>query len=156
MNFELLSNWAQAEGFSSVEKEYQHLYVGKHLRGRVISVVELVQTHHNASNMPSWDRDILMLKTLHILNKAYKNQYKTKMKYPAMEETPSSQRQQIKELADKLSVNGVPDTVAYVSEKEVLQVSADLAELGYDEQQYTSLFQGPPTEPISFVVMNLR
>jgi len=46
--------------------------------------------------------------------------------------------------------------VAYVSEKEVLQVSADLAELGYDEQQYTPLFQGPPTEPISFVVMNLR
>ena len=78
------------------------------------------------------------------------------MKYPATEETPSSQRQQIKELADKLSTNGVPDTVAYVSEKEVLQVSADLAELGYDEQQYTSLFQGPPTEPISFVVMNLR
>ena len=156
VNFELLCDWAQAEGFSEVEKEYQHRYVGKHLQDRVISVVELVQTHHNASNMPSWDRDVLMLKTLHTLNKAYKSQYQTKMKYPATEETPSSQRQQIKELADKLSTDGVPDTVAYVSEKEVLQVSADLAELGYDEQQYTSLFQGPPTEPISFVVMNLR
>ena len=35
-----------------------------------------------------------------------------------------SQRQQIYELADTLNTNGVPDTVAYVSEKEVKQVSS--------------------------------
>ena len=66
-----------------------------------------------------------------------------------------SERQQIKELTDKLSANGVPDTVAYISKKEVMRVSADLAKLGYREQEYSSLFQAP-TEPISFVVMNLR
>ena len=49
------------------------------------------------------------------------------MKYTAMEGTPSSQQKQIKELAGKLSINGVPDTVAYVTEKEVMQVSSDLA-----------------------------
>jgi hypothetical protein len=154
VNFELLSQWAHAEGFSSVAKEHQHSYVGRHLKDRVISVVELVQSHREAPNMPSWDRDILMLKTLNALNKVYKNHYQSKMKYAAMEETPSSQQKQIKELAGKLSINGVPDTVAYVTEKEVMQVSSELAELGYDEQLYAPLFKGP-IEPISFVIMNL-
>ena len=154
VNFELLNQWAHAEGFSSVEKEHQHSYVGRHLRDKVISVVELVQTHSDAPNMSSWDRDILMLKTLNILNKAYKNHYQSEMKYTAMEGAPSSQQKQIKELAGKLSTNGVPDTVAYVTEKEVMKVSADLAELGYDEQLYAPLFQGS-TEAISFVIMNL-
>ena len=154
VNFELLNQWAHAEGFSSVEKEHQHSYVGRHLRDKVISVVELVQTHSDAPNMSSWDRDILMLKTLNTLNKAYKNHYQSEMKYTAMEGAPSSQQKQIKELAGKLSTNGVPDTVAYVTEKEVMKVSADLAELGYDEQLYAPLFQGS-TEAISFVIMNL-
>tara|TARA_B100000446_G_scaffold105462_1_gene98696 strand:+ start:58 stop:1104 length:1047 start_codon:yes stop_codon:yes gene_type:complete len=154
VNFELLNQWAHAEGFSSVEKEHQHSYVGRHLRDKVISVVELVQTHSDAPNMSSWDRDILMLKTLNTLNKAYKNHYQSEMKYTAMEGAPSSQQKQIKELASKLSTNGVPDTVAYVTEKEVMKVSADLAELGYDKQLYAPLFQGS-TEAISFVIMNL-
>ena len=154
VNFELLNQWAHAEGFSSVKKEHQHSYVGRHLRDKVISVVELVQTHSDAPNMSSWDRDILMLKTLNILNKAYKNHYQSEMKYTAMEGAPSSQQKQIKELAGKLSTHGVPDTVAYVTEKEVMKVSADLAELGYDEQLYAPLFQGS-TEAISFVIMNL-
>ena len=72
-----------------------------------------------------------------------------------MDGTPSNQRQQIKALTDKLSANGVPDAVAYISEKEVTQVSGDLAKLGYREQEYSPLFQAP-TEPISFVVINLR
>jgi hypothetical protein len=155
VNFELLGDWARATGYSSVEKEYQHRYVGKHLQGRVISMVELVQTHRDAPDMPPWDRDILMLKTLHALNKAYQSPYESRMEYPAMQGTPNAQRQQITELANSLSANGVPDTVAYVSEKEVNQVSADLAGLGYEERHYTPLFQGP-VEPISFVVMNFR
>ena len=155
VNFELLCDWAQAIGFVSIEKEHQHRYVEKHLQDRVFSVLELVRTHHNAPNMAPWDRDILMLKTLHILNKAYKSPYQSKMKYPAMDGTPDSQRQKITELADRLSIYGVPDTVAYVSEKEVKQVAVNLADLGYDEADYVALFQGP-IEPISFVVINLR
>ncbi|MBT3514991.1 MAG: hypothetical protein HOB32_03190 [Nitrospina sp.] len=154
VNFELLNQWAHAEGFASVEKEHQHSYVGRHLQDSVISVVELVQTHSGAPNMPPWDRDILMLKTLNILNKAYKNNYPSEMKYNVMEGTPSSKQKQIKELAAKLSTNGVPDTVAYVTKKEVMEVSTDLAELGYDEKIYTPLFKGS-TDPISFVIMNL-
>ena len=96
--------------------------------------------------------DIIQLKPKTFRN--YKNHYQSKMKYAAMEGAPSSQQKQIKELAGKLSINGVPDTVAYVTEKEVMDVSSDLAVLGYDEQQYAPLFKGP-IEPISFVIMNL-
>ena len=154
VNFELLSQWAVAEGFSSVEKEYQHSYVGRHLQDRVISLVELIQTHRDAPNMSSWDRDILMLETLNALNKVYKSHYQSRMEYTSIGGTPSSQQQQIKELVDQLNIDGVPDTVAYVTEKEVRQVSSDLALLGYHDQRYIPLFQGP-TEPISFVIMNL-
>ena len=104
--------------------------------------------------MSSWDRDILMLETLNALNKVYKSDYQFRMKYTSMEGTPSSQQQQIKELVDQLNIDGVPDTVAYVTEKEVRQVSSDLALLGYHDQRYIPLFQGT-TEPISFVIMNL-
>jgi hypothetical protein len=155
VNFELLCVWAKAEGFSSVEKDYQHSFVGKHLKDKVISLVELLQSHRKVQIMDPWDRDILMLKTLDALNKVYKSNYHYKMKYSSMEGTPNSQKQQIKELTDKLSANGVPDTVAYIREKEVMRVSVDLAKLGYREQEYSSLFQ-TPTEPISFVIMNLR
>ena len=154
VNFELLSQWARAEGFTSVTKEHQHSYVGRHLKDRAISLVELIQTHHDAPSMSTWDRDILMLETLNTLNKVYKSHYKAKMKYAATEGTPSNQQNKIKELVDKLSVNGVPDTVAYIMEKEVMQVSSDLAELGYDEELYAPLFQ-ESTKPITFVIMNL-
>ena len=155
VNFELMCNWAQAVGFSSAEKEYQHHYVGKHLQDKVISVLELVQTHPKAIRMTPWDRDILMLKTLHILNKTYKSPYQAKMTYPEIEGTPNGERQIIYELANTLSISGVPDTVAYISSKEVQQVSSDLAKLGYDERVYATLFQGP-TDPVSFVIINLR
>ncbi|KMP10456.1 hypothetical protein UR09_00545 [Candidatus Nitromaritima sp. SCGC AAA799-A02] len=155
VNFELLGDWAKAAGFSSIEKEYQHHFVGKHLNDRVISVVELVQTHARAADMQPWDRDILLLKTLHVLNEVYKNPYRHKMEYPAMEGTPEEPCRQIAELADSLSEYGVPDTVAYVSESEVRQVADRLAGLGYDERDYAPLFQGP-AEPISFVIMNFR
>ena len=152
VNFELLSQWAVAEGFSSVEKEYQHSYVGRHLQDRVISLVELIQTHRDAPNMSSWDRDILMLETLNTLNKVYKSHYQSRMEYTSIGGTPSNQQQQIKELVDQLNIDGVPDTVAYVTEKEVSQVSSDLALLGYHDQRYIPLFQGP-TEPISFLFL---
>jgi len=95
-----------------------------------------------------------MLETLNALNKVYKSHYQSRMKYTSMEGTPSSQQQQIKKLVGQLNIDGVPDTVAYVTEKEVRQVSSDLALLGYHDQRYIPLFQGP-TEPISFVIMNL-
>ncbi|MCH8158066.1 MAG: hypothetical protein IID18_10025, partial [Nitrospinae bacterium] len=155
VNFELLGDWAQAEGFSSVEKEYQHRFVEKHLHDRVISILELVQTHHDAANMAPWDRDILMLQTLHTLNKAYKSPYRHKMEYPPMEGTPKHQHQQMEKLVRNLSVHGVPDTVAYVTESEVRQVADQLAALGYAAPDYAPLFQGP-SEPISFVIMNFR
>jgi len=155
VNFELLGDWAQAEGFSSVEKEYQHRFVGKNLNDRVISVLELVQTHHGAHDMAPWDRDILMLRTLHALNTAYKSPYRHKMEYPPMEGTPDTSRQQMIELVRTLNIQGVPDTVAYVTESEVRRVADQLASLGYDERDYGSLFQGSG-EPISFVIMSFR
>ena len=125
------------------------------MQDKVISVLELVQTYPKAMRMTPWDRDILMLKTLHILNKTYKSPYQAKMTYPEVEGTPNGQRQIIYELANTLNINGVPDTVAYISSKEVQQVSSDLAKLGYDERVYATLFQGP-TDPVSFVIINLR
>jgi hypothetical protein len=72
-----------------------------------------------------------------------------------MEETPDTSRQQMTELVRTLSIQGVPDTVAYVTESEVHQVADQLASLGYDERDYGPLFQGSG-EPISFVITSFR
>jgi hypothetical protein len=72
-----------------------------------------------------------------------------------MEETPDTSRQQMTELVRTLNIQGVPDTVAYVTKSEVHQVADQLASLGYDERDYGPLFQGSG-EPISFVIMSFR
>jgi len=52
--------------------------------------------------MAPWDRDVLMLGTLHALNTVYRSPYSGKLNYPALEGTPKKQRKQIAKLAKNL------------------------------------------------------
>ena len=155
VNFELLGEVGKAIGFNSVEKEFQRNYVGRHLQEKLLSVVEIIQTHPQIVEMEPWDRDTLMLSTLHALNGTYKSPYKRKMSYPIMEGTPKKQRKQIAQLAETLSPAGVPDTVAYVTEGEVFSVIKQLKGLGYVENELREAFLCPD-QAIAFAYMNFR
>jgi len=136
-------------GFDTIHLEPQHEYVGRHLDDKVISLVELVHGHPDASRMEPWDMDLLMLQTLHVLNNVYRNPYPHRMDYPVMPGTPKKQRKLIAQGAKNLSAAGVPDTVAYVTETEVLSVAALLKKLRYREKDLQTAFNAPE-RPITF------
>ena len=150
VNFPLLENMGRSIGFTDITREYQNQFVQKDLGSEAISLVDLMQQHPRVAEMPPWDRDILMLSTLHALNTVYRSPYSGKLDYPAMEGTPKKQRKQIAQLSKNLSSRGVPDTVAYVTREEVLASLKPLRKLGYREKDIEAAFQSPPP-PVSFV-----
>ncbi len=150
VNFELLQKVGENLGYKNIDKEYQHDFIGHHLQEKVASLVEVMQCHPQVPQMDSWDRDVLMLQTLNAINGTYRSPYKNKIEYPPTPGTPKKQRKLIGQLAKKLSPHGVPDTVAYVTEGEVLSAMKPLKKLGYREKGLQMAFhQVPP--PVSFV-----
>ena len=155
VNFPLLEEVGREIGFSEVSREYQNDFVKRSLDADVSGVVELVQNHTQVANMPGWDRDILMLRTLQALNAVYHSPYSGKLEYPPMPGTPKKQRKQILQLAKNLSARGVPDTVAYVTKEEVLAALKPLRKLGYREKDIETAFHSPPP-PVSFIHIQFK
>jgi SAM-dependent MidA family methyltransferase len=155
VNFDLLARIGQAVGFSQSKKEYQHDYVSRFLNTKVASMVEIMQNHPQAAHMPPWDRDLLMVETLHAINSTYSSPYKNKMKYPPIEGTPKKQRKLMAKRVANLSPRGVPDTVAYVSESEIVSAFKPLRKLGYREKDLLQAFQSPPPA-IAFTALHFR
>lgn len=155
VNFDLLGKVGKAIGFQTVEKIHQREYVGQNIGEKLLSVVEILQTHPDIAEMPPWERDILMLSTLHAINGVYKSPYKRQMQYPVMEGAPKKHRKEIARLTEALSPTGVPDTVAYVTESETFAVIKQLKRLGYAEKTLRQTFQHPE-QAISFAHMNFR
>ena len=155
VNFDLLARIGKDVGFSQAQKEYQHRYVSRFLNEKVLSVVEIMQNHPQVARMAPWDRDLLMVQTLHAINSAYQSPYKNKMKYPPVEGTPKKQRKLMAKLVENLSPRGVPDTVAYVSESEVVSAFKPLRKLGYREKDLLRAFQSP-VPAIAFTALHFR
>jgi SAM-dependent MidA family methyltransferase len=155
VNFDLLARVGKDIGFSQTDKEYQHDFVGRFLNQKVASMVEIMQNHPQVGHMAPWDRDLLMVQTIHAINSAYRSPYKSKMKYPPSEGTPKKQRKMMAKLVDNLSSRGVPDTVAYVSETEVVASFKPLLKLGYREKDLLRAFQSPPPA-IAFTALHFR
>ena len=155
VNFPLLQEVGREIGFSEVNREYQNDFVKRSLDAEVSGVVDLVQNHPQVANMPGWDRDILMLRTLQALNAVYHSPYSGKLEYPPMPGTPKKQRKQILQLVKNLSARGVPDTVAYVTKEEVFAALKPLRKLGYREKDIEATFHSPP-QPVSFIHIQFK
>lgn len=155
VNSPLLHDVGKAIGFESCRAEPQHDFVGRHLKGKVLSALEIVQAHPHISRMAPWDTDILMLSTLQTLNGHYKSPYKRKIEYPLMPDTPKKQRKKIAELVKKMNPFGVPDTVAYVTRDEVFSVLKPLLRLGYREKDLQHAFQSSD-QPIRFIHIDFQ
>ena len=150
VNFPLLVEVGKKLGFQHTQVAYQHQRVSNHLNMPVVSVLEIVQEHPQAMEMEAWDRDVLMLETLHALGPGYNNPYPEKLKYPPLPDAPKKQKKRVAKLAQALKPNGVPDTVAYITETEVHTAFAKLRKIGYREKDLQRAFNQPPA-PISFI-----
>lgn len=155
VNFDLMARVGKAVGFSRVEKEYQREYVGRHLNGNIAGMVDVLQNHPHIAEMSPWDRDLLMIQTIEAVNSVYKSPYKNKLQYPPMEGAPKKQRKLMAQGTAKLSPRGVPDTVAYVMESEILSALKPLGKLGYREKDLKKAFHSPPP-PIAFTAIHFR
>ena len=150
VNFPLLTDVANAIGFRVIQVEPQHHFVGKLMGQGVLSLLELVQSHPKSANMENWERDILLLETLHALNDVYKSPFRNKMEYPSMPGTPKKFRKKIDQLVKVLNPFGVPDTVAYLTHGEVISSSHKLSKLGYQEKHLQIAFKAHQ-QPVSFI-----
>ena len=95
VNFPLLVEVGKKLGFVKTEIEQQHQRVSKRMNAPVISVLEIVQEHPQAIEMEPWDRDVLMLETLHALSAGYNNPYPEKLEYPPMPDSPKKQKKRL-------------------------------------------------------------
>lgn len=140
VNLPLLERVARFIGFKEVMLEKQRHFIQRSLGERMISLVELIETHPNLNILKPWELDLLFLKTMHTLNKKYKSPYKRSIVITLQEGTPEEAKEAIKKLSSSLKPDGVPDTVAYISEGEVFSVLNELLELDYKENRLRDLF----------------
>ena len=150
VNFPLLAEVGKAIGFGSVKLQRQHHFVGQRMKEDVLSLLELLQSHPEVGRMESWERDILLLETLHAINAVYKSPYKQKMEYPTMPGTPKKFRKKIEQFVKSLNPWGIPDTVAYLTHEEIIASSRRLNKLGYGERHFHMAFQSCQ-QPVSFI-----
>ena len=62
---------------------------------------------------------------------------------------PERQREELDQLLGNLKSTGVPDTIAYLTEEEVLGVAGKLEELGYERETLRAVLQAPP-QPVDY------
>ncbi len=143
VNFALLKEVSSFVGGRLVTMEPQKEFVGRSLGTNVISLMDLLASHPNQPKGDQWDMDLLILKTLDALNKTFKSVYQRKIEFPIHPETPFDKRRELEALLASIKLDGVPDTVAYLSEDDVLSARAELEELGYDRYGIQAAFAAP-------------
>lgn len=155
VNFALADAVARQVGSGTVSLESQREFIGRSLGTNVLTVMDLLATHPEAGRkMEPWEQDRLILRTLAALNKTYQSPYDTKMAFPVRPETPEHEREALLELARDLKPSGVPDTVAYLTEEELLLAAKDLEEVGYDAQAFQIALSAPPA-PVDYFHLSI-
>lgn len=140
VNLPLMERVARFIGFKGVFLERQRHFIQRCLGERMISLIEIVETHPEFNTIQSWERDLLFLKTMQMLNKKYNSPYKRSIEIIPQEEAPEEAKDAIRKLAASLKPDGVPDTVAYISEGEVFSLVNEFLELGYREDRLRDIF----------------
>jgi len=143
INFALTEAVARHLGFKSVQFEAQKEFVGQSLRTNVTSLMDLLATHPSSPNLKGWEQDRLVLQTIRALNETYESPYRRALDFPLSKDTPAEEREALQGILLSLKPNGVPDTVAYLTEEEVLAAERDLEAIGYDPDLMKSALLAP-------------
>jgi hypothetical protein len=156
VNFALADAVARQAGRVTVSTESQREFIGRSLRTNVLTLMDLLATHPTAGQkMESWEQDRLILRTIAALNKTYESPYATKIEFPVRADMPAQEREALVQLVQDLKPSGVPDTVAYLTEEELMQATADLEEIGFDSQAFQIALTAPPA-PVDYFHLSVR
>jgi hypothetical protein len=128
VNVALLEDVAKQVGEGRVTVEPQKEFVGRSLGVNVMS---------------------LILKTIEAVNTGYTSPYERTIQLPLDPATPEETRRELEQLLARQAKHGVADTVAYLTEEEVMRAAGRLEELGYDRGTLQAAFMAPP-QPVDY------
>jgi hypothetical protein len=131
VNFALCDEVARQLGLTEVTVESQREFVSRMLGVTVLTMVDLIEAHPSLGRLKPWERDRLILKTLKVLDMGYRSPYRRAIDFPIRAEVPDPERKELQAVLESLPPTGVPDTIAYLSEEEVLEVITELEALGF-------------------------
>ena len=150
INFALIENIAKHLGASRILVEPQREFVGRSLNTNVITLMDLLATHPSAGpKLQSWEQDRLVLKTIKALNETFESPYKRMLEFPLPKDLPPEERDTLKGMLLSLKREGVPDTVAYVTEEELATAARDLQDVGYEPETVHIALTAPPS-PVEY------
>ncbi|TLY20637.1 MAG: class I SAM-dependent methyltransferase [Nitrospirae bacterium] len=150
VNFALCDEVARHLGITEVAVEPQREFASRVLGVTVLTMVDLLETHLSWGRLKPWDRDRLVLKTLKVLDIGYRSPYQRAIDFPIRTEIAEPQRQELQGLLESLPQRGVPDTIAYLSEEEVLGVITELDALGFERARVQETLAVGPRRDIDY------
>jgi hypothetical protein len=143
VNFALVEMVAKHLGMKASEIEPQKEYVGQCLATNVMSLMDLLATHPRSHALRGWEQDKLIVETIGALNKTYESPYHRTIEFPLSTDIPADGRETLQRLLTSLKQNGIPDTIAYLTEEELTTALQDLEAIGYDRDIIESALQAP-------------
>ncbi|MCP9447218.1 MAG: SAM-dependent methyltransferase [Nitrospira sp.] len=156
VNFALVEAVARRLGFTHAALEPQREFVGRSLNTNVITLMDLLAVHPSAGpKLRSWEQDRLALKTIKALNETYESPYRRRIDFPLSKDAPPDERETLNALLLSLKDDGIPDTVAYVTEEELARAQKDLEEIGYDPDAIGMVLHAPPS-PVEYCHFTCR
>ena len=149
LNFALLEDVAKHLGSREVHIEPQKEFVGRNLGTNVMSLMDVLASHPRLPEGDQWEVDRFILKTIEAINSAYQSPYNRSIEFPVPPNIPNDRREEFTQLFSSLKSTGVPDTIAYLTEEEVLGVAGKLEELGYDRETLRAVLKAP-AQPVDY------
>jgi hypothetical protein len=150
INFALVEAVAKHLGMRQTTLEPQREFVGRSLRTNVITLMDLLATHPSAGpKLEAWEQDRLVLKTIRALNETFESPYRRRLEFPLGTNMPPEERETLGAILRSLKDNGIPDTVAYLTEEELASAQKDLEEIGYEGNAIVMALGAPPS-PIEY------
>ena len=146
VNFAMVESVAKHLGMNETRLEPQREFVGRSLNTNAITLMELFATHPSAGpKLQSWEQDRLVLKTIKALNETFESPYRRRLEFPLGTNMPPEERETLGAILRALKENGIPDTVAYLTEEELTHAQKDLEDLGYEHEAIKMALSAPPS-----------
>ncbi|MBM4138076.1 MAG: class I SAM-dependent methyltransferase [Nitrospira sp.] len=156
INFALVEAVAKHLGIARTAIEPQREFVGRSLSTNVLTLMDLLATHTSAGpTLEPWEQDRLVLKTIKALNETYESPYSRRFEFPLPTNMPPDEWETLDVILRSLKPNGVPDTVAYLTEEEITTAHKDLEVIGYNIDTIKMALSAPPS-PIEYCHFNCR
>lgn len=150
VNLALIQAVAKHLGMATTTVETQREFVGSRLGTNVMTLMDVLACHPMVgSKVPAWELDRLTLQTIRALNDIYESPYQRTIDFPLRHEMPAQERESAQGILLSLKPNGIPDTIAYVTEEELSQAQTELETLGY-EREAVMMALGAPPSPIEY------